>query len=176
MNRNLAIVLTLNGSLFVFGGLFALASRAQTPPTAQPVASKEADASIDQQIAMMRSDLRSNRKQVVAANMKLTEAEAEKFWPIYDQYVNELVKINDAKYALIKEYLQSSNLTDAQADTLSKRWLDVDSSVSQLRLKYIPKFRSALSAKGTAMFYQIDRRVQMMIDLQLASALPLIQP
>ena len=176
MNRNLAIVLTVNGSLLVFGALFTPASRSQTTPTAQPVASKEADASIDQQIAMMRSDLRSNRKQVVAANMKLTEAEAEKFWPIYDQYVNELVKINDAKYALIKEYLQSSNLTDAQADTLSKRWLDVDSSVSQLRLKYIPKFRSALSAKGTAMFYQIDRRVQMMIDLQLASALPLIQP
>jgi len=173
MNRNLAIVLTLNGSLFVFGALFAPASRAQTMQT---VASNEADASIDQQIAMMRSDLRSNRKQVIAANMKLTEAEAEKFWPIYDQYVNELVKINDGKYALIKEYLQSSNLTDAQADTLSKRWLDVDSSVSQLRLKYIPKFRSALSAKGTAMFYQIDRRVQMMIDLQLASALPLIQP
>ena len=176
MNRNLAIVVTLNGSLFVFGALFAPASRAQTTPTARPVASKEADASIDQEIAMMRSDLRSNRKQVVAANMKLTDAEAEKFWPIYDQYVNELVKINDAKYALIKEYLQSSNLTDAQADTLSKRWLDVDSSVSQLRLKYIPKFRSALSAKGTAMFYQIDRRVQMIIDLQLASALPLIQP
>jgi len=176
MNRNLAIVLTLTASLFVSGALLAPASRAQATPTARPVASKEADASIDQEIALMRSDLRSNRKQVVAANMKLTDAEAEKFWPIYDQYVNELVKINDAKYALIKEYLQSSNLTDAQADTLSKRWLDVDSSVAQLRLKYIPTFRSALSAKGTAMFYQIDRRVQMMIDLQLASALPLIQP
>jgi hypothetical protein len=69
MNRNLAIFLTLNGSLFVFSALFAPASRAQTTPTAQPAASKEADASIDQQIAMMRSDLRSNRKQVVAANM-----------------------------------------------------------------------------------------------------------
>jgi hypothetical protein len=52
----------------------------------------------------------------------------------------------------------------------------VDASVAQLRLKYIPIFRKALSAKGTAMFYQIDRRVQMMIDLQLASAIPLIQP
>ena len=175
MDKNLAIVLTLNGSLLVFGALFAPASRAQTTQTAQPAASKEADASIDQEIAMMRSDLRSNRKQVIAANMKLTDAEAEKFWPIYDQYVNELVKINNAKYALIKEYLQSSNLTDAQADTLSKRWLDVDSSVAQLRLKYIPKFRSALSAKGTAMFYQIDRRVQMMIDLQLSSSLPLVE-
>jgi hypothetical protein len=176
MSKSLATVLMLSGSLFACGLLCAPAARAQATQTAQPVASKEADSSIDQEIAMIRSDLRSNRKQVVAANMKLTDAEAEKFWPIYDQYVNELVKINDAKYALIKEYLQSSNLSDTQADTLSKRWLDVDSSVVQLRLKYIPRFRQTLSAKSTAMFYQIDRRVQMMIDLQLASAIPLIQP
>jgi len=176
MIKHLAVVLMLGGSLFAARMFFAPAAGAQATQAAQPVANKEADSSIDQEIAMMRSDLRSNRKQVIAVNMKLTEAEAEKFWPIYEQYVNELVKINDAKYALIKEYLQSSNLSDAQADTLAKRWLDVDASVAQLRLKYIPIFRKALSAKGTAMFYQIDRRVQMMIDLQLASAIPLIQP
>jgi hypothetical protein len=176
MIKHLAGILMLSGSLFAAGTFLAPAADAQATQAAQPVASKEADSSIDQEIAMLRSDLRSNRKQVIAANMKLSEAEAEKFWPIYDQYVNELVKINDAKYALIKEYLQSSNLSDAQADTLSKRWLDVDASVAQLRLKFIPIFRKALSAKGTAMFYQLDRRVQMMIDLQLASAIPLIQP
>jgi hypothetical protein len=144
--------------------------------SAQPVASRATPASIDEDIAMLRSDLRSTRKQVIAANMKLTGTEAEKFWPIYDQYVSELVRINDAKYALIKEYLQSSNMTEEQADGISKRWVDVDASVVQLRLKYIPIFRKALSAKGTAMFFQIDRRVQMMIDLQLASSIPLIQP
>ena len=108
--------------------------------------------------------------------MKLTDTEAEKFWPTYDQYVNELVGINDAKYALIKEYLQSTNMTEEQADGLSRRWLAVDESVVQLRLKYIPIFRKALSARGTALFFQIDRRVQMMIDLQLASSLPLVEP
>jgi hypothetical protein len=76
----------------------------------------------------------------------------------------------------MKEYLQSGNLTEEQTDSLSKRWLAVDESVVQLRLKYIPIFRKGLSAKSTAMFFQIDRRVQMMIDLQLASSLPLIQP
>ena len=125
---------------------------------------------------MLRSDLRSNRKQVVAANMKLTDVEAEKFWPIYEQYVNELVAINNAKYAIIKEYLQNTNMTEEQADGLSKRWIEVDAQVVQLRLKYIPIFRRSMSAKGTAMFFQIDRRVQMMIDLQLASSIPLIQP
>ena len=124
----------------------------------------------------MRSELRANRKKVIAANMKLTPDEARWFWPTYNQYVDELVKINKAKYDLIKEYLENTNMTDEQADSLSKRWVEVDESVVQLRLKYIPIFRKILSAKGTAMFFQLDRRVQMMIDLQLASSLPLIQP
>jgi len=168
-----ATLLVVSGALFFGEAMFAQNRGAQT---AQPVSSRGSATSIDEEIAMLRSDLRSNRKQVVAANMKLTDTEAERFWPIYEQYINELVRINDRKYALIKEYLQSSNITEEQADAISKRWVDVDASVVQLRLKYIPIFRRALSAKGTAMFFQIDRRVQMMIDLQLASAIPLIQP
>ena len=170
-NKSTAAALMLGGLLFVGEAIFAQNLAAQT---AQPVSNN--GASIDQEIAMLRSDLRSTRKQVVAANMKLSDTEAEKFWPTYDQYVAELVKINDAKYALMKEYVQSGNMTEEQADALSKRWLAVDESVVQLRLKYIPIFRKALSARGTAMFFQIDRRVQMMIDLQLASSLPLIEP
>src|SRR5215471_9261127 len=173
IKKSTTAALMLSGFLSASQSLFAQNNAAQT---AQPVASPESPASIDEEIAMLRSDLRSNRKQVIAANMKLTDTEAEKFWPIYEQYVNELVKINNAKYALIKEYLQSANMTEEQTDTLAKRWVDVDASVVQLRLKYIPIFRRVLSAKGTALFFQIDRRVQMMIDLQLASSLPLIQP
>ncbi len=69
-------------------------------------------------------------------------------------------QINNAKYDLIKEYLQNENMTDEQANTLPKRWEEVDESVVQLRLKYIPVFRKVLSAKGAAMFFQLDRRVQ----------------
>jgi hypothetical protein len=173
IRKKMVAVLVL--SEFLFAGEALIAQNAAAQAT-QTVASRENASSVDQEIAMLRSDLRSTRKQVIAANMKLTDAEAEKFWPTYDQYVSELVKINDAKYALIKEYLQNTNMTDEQADSLSKRWLAVDESVLQLRLKYIPIFRTALSAKGTAQFFQLDRRVQMMIDLQLLGSIPLIQP
>src|SRR5271165_5614247 len=89
----------------------------------------------DQDIAMLRKNLRSQRKQIIAANMKLTDAEAEKFWPLYDQYVSDLVKNNNAKYELIKQYVQAEgNLTDAQADSAVKQWIGVDESVSELRL------------------------------------------
>ena len=131
----------------------------------------------DSDIQMLRTNLRSQRKQVVAANMQLTPAEAEKFWPIYDQYIAELVKNNNMKYDLIKQYVQlQGNLSNEQADTAVKQWIQVDESVAQLRLKYVPLFRNVLSAKSTAQFYQVDRRIQLMIDLQLASALPVIEP
>ena len=166
-------VLLLSGFLFVGKASFAQNGAAHT---AQPLADRVTPATLDEEIALMRSDLRSNRKKVIAANMKFAPDEAHWFWPTYEQYVNELVNMNNAKYALIKEYLQNENMTDEQADSLSKRWIDVDAAVVQLRLKYVPIFRKVLSAKSTAMFFQLDRRVQLMIDLQLASSIPLIQP
>ena len=67
-------------------------------------------------------------------------------------------------------------MTDAEADNSLGKWIDVDESVGQLRPKYIAIFRNLLSAKKTALFFQLDRQIQMLIDLQLVSALPLVEP
>jgi hypothetical protein len=109
--------------------------------------------------------------------MNLSDSEAEKFWPVYEQYVSDLVKLNGTKYALIKQYIQTKGaLTDTEAEAAVNQWVSIDQSVGELRKKYIPLFRKVLTAKNTALFYQLDRRVQMMIDLQLASSIPMIQP
>ena len=129
-----------------------------------------------QEIELMRKDIRSMRKQLIAANLKLTDDQATKFWPVYDQYIVELVKVNNTKYDLLKEYFDSyGTLTPEQADSMTKRLLDLDVSVAQLRQKYQPIVRAVLPAKETATFFQLDRRVAMMIDLQLASQIPLVQ-
>jgi hypothetical protein len=130
----------------------------------------------DQDLQLLRKDLRSMKKQLVAANMQLTDAEAEKFWPIYDQYSAETAKNYDARYALIKDYAANfSNMTDAQAQTLSKRSADIDGAMIQLRQKYLPLFGKAIPGKKTALFFQIDRRLALIMDLQLASEIPLVQ-
>ena len=131
----------------------------------------------DEDIQLMRKDIRSQRKQIIAANLKLTDAEAEKFWPVYEQYISDLVNINGTKYALIKRYVETAGaLTDTEAETSTSQWVGVDQSVAELRKRYIPIFRKVLSPKNTALFYQLDRRVQLLIDLQLASSLPMIEP
>jgi Spy/CpxP family protein refolding chaperone len=154
--------------------LSAPKTKAQAAAAQQPSAS--AQQGIDQDVKLLREDLRAKKKKLVAANLQLTPDQATKFWPVYDQYTAELVKINDQKYALIKEYADTwGTMTDDQATSLIKRSLAVDEQVAQLRIKYIPIFNKVVPGKTTATFFQIDRRVVAMIDLQLGSQLPLVQ-
>ena len=143
---------------------------------AQSSASKDSPTVTDQDIQLLRQDLRSKKKQLVAANLTLTDAEATKFWPVYDQYAAEMTKVGDQKYALIKEYAQNyGSLTDAQAKSLIDRSLALDESIAQLRIKYAPIISSVLPGTKTATFFQIDRRIISLIDLQLGSQIPLVQ-
>ncbi len=153
------------------------AQEASAPATAQRTPSEAPRPISDDDIQLLRKDIRAQRKQLIAANLPLTPAEAEKFWPVYDQYVAELVSNNDKKYALIKQFVQTGGvLTDAQAEAAVNQWVAVDESVAALRLKYIPIFRKVLSAKNEALYYQLDRRVQLMIDLQLMALIPMVEP
>jgi hypothetical protein len=158
----------------VFGTSRVVAQDAASQPAAAAAGSAEAFA--DQQMALLRRDIRSIKKQLIAANLTLTESEATKFWPVYEQYSVELRKINDTRAALIKEYADGyGSLTDEQADSLIRRWLDTDIASSELRQKYVPIFRKVLPGKKAATFFQLDRRISMMIDLQITSQLPLVQ-
>jgi hypothetical protein len=135
------------------------------------------DKAADDAVQLLRQDIRSERKQLVAANLPLTDTEATKFWPVYDRYTAEMTKLGDSRYALVKEYAQNySALTDAQAGTLIKRFLASDEAVAQLRTKWIGEFEKVISSKKTAMYFQIDRRLGMLIDLQIASEIPLVRP
>jgi hypothetical protein len=143
---------------------------------AQATASKDTQTVSDQDVNLLRQDLRSKKKQLIAANLTLTDAESTKFWPVYDQFSAEMTQLGDQKLALIKEYAQNfGSLTDAQALSLINRSLALDEAVSQLRIKYVPIVNKVLPGTKTATFFQMERRVGTLIDLQIASLIPLVQ-
>jgi Spy/CpxP family protein refolding chaperone len=171
MKKPLLAVLALSGAMLL----------SHSPAIAQdggaPAAGQSTQSSIDQDILLLRKDIRSQKKQLIAANLPLTDTEAQKFWPLYDQYTEAMVSINNDKYALIKEYAQNySNMTDAQADDWIQRLLKIDVGVANLRQQYWSKFRGVLPAKKTALYEQIERHAQMLIDVQLGAQIPLVQP
>jgi Spy/CpxP family protein refolding chaperone len=174
MKKSLLTVLALGGAVMLSQSSASPAFAQDAPAQAAPAGSA---GSVDQDIDMLRKDIRSQKKQIIAANITLTDAEAQKFWPVYDQYTAALVQVNNDKYALIKEYADSyGTMTDAQADDWTKRMLQLDANVAAVRLKFQPAFRKVLSAKKTALYEQVERKTQMLIDVQLALQIPLVQP
>jgi len=143
-------------------------------PSAQAGAGPSNSAS-DQNIEMLRKDLRAQRKQITAQNVNLTADEAVKFWPIFDQYRQEAIKPNDARWALIKDYATNYNtMTDAQAQDYIKRSTEIEQQLIALRMKYVAVFEKVISPKKTALWYQIDHRIDLLISLQLSSQIPVV--
>ena len=170
MRKNISAVLSLSFVLAISTSI----AYAQQAASERKVS---ADQVADDTVQLMRQDIRSERKKIVAANLPLTETEAVKFWPAYDRYVVEHSKIYDIRYALLKEYAQNYNtMTEEQANSFIKRWTASEEQMAQLRLKWMPEFEKVISPKKTAMFYQIDRRLGLMVELQLSSQIPLVKP
>lgn len=170
MVKTLTVLIVLASAYFPYYRQTTAQGQASAQPTAK------AKSSIDQDIKLLREDIRSQKKQLIAANLKLTADQATKFWPMYDQYTAELSKIGDQKTALIREYAdQWGTMTDEQASSLAKRSLALDEQIAQLRLKYMPVFSQVVPGQVVATFFQLDRRFQALLDIQLASQIPLVQ-
>jgi hypothetical protein len=128
----------------------------------------------DEDIALLRKDLRAMKMQVIGQNMSLSEDEGQKFWPIYNHYVRDLQVVNDQKYALLKQYAEMwATMSDQDAMIYVRHWLEVDGQAQALRLQYVPTVNQVLPGRKAATFFQLDRRLNMIIDLQLFSQIPL---
>jgi Spy/CpxP family protein refolding chaperone len=176
MNQKKCLVITL----MVIALAAANSALAQNSSSAKKDAANSSTADDSSQpksgdfIELLRKDVRSQKKQLIAENMDLSDAEAEKFWPVYDQYAAELSRIFDTKIALLNDYANNySSMTGEQAENYIRKRAEVEQSIMQLRLKYMPTFRKVLSGRETALFYQLDWRLGLAIDVELVQV-PLI--
>jgi hypothetical protein len=125
---------------------------------------------------LLRRDVGSMKKELIAANLTLTDSESTRLWQVYEQYSADMSKINDTRTAILKEYSQEyDTLTDDQADNLIRRWLETDIEQAKLLQQFAGIFRKVLPGKKAATFLQLERRISMMMDVQLTSELPLAQ-
>jgi hypothetical protein len=154
------------------GGMAGVGSAAQGQQvTVQRVISPTVT---DEDIALLRKDLRAMKMQVIGQNMSLSDTEGQKFWPIYNHYVKDLQEVNNQKYALLKQYAEMwATMTDQDALIYVRHWLEADGQAQALRLKYVPVVSQVLPGRKAATFFQLDRRLNMIIDLQLFSQIPL---
>jgi len=129
----------------------------------------------DTDIQLLRSDLQSDKNQVIADTMQFTEAESTAFWPVYRDYARDQQVIGDDRVQLIKDYAKNyDSLDDNKARDMVQRMINIEDRTLNLREDYWPKFMKALGAKRAAKFYQVDNRITLIINVQLSANIPLI--
>ena len=129
----------------------------------------------DTDIQLLRSDLQSGKNRVIADTMKFNDSESAAFWPVYRDYARDQQAIGDERLQLITDYAKHiETMDDAKAKEMSQRMMNIEAKVVNLRRDYWPKFEKALGAKRAAKFYQVDNRLSLMINVQLASEIPLV--
>jgi hypothetical protein len=122
---------------------------------------------------VVREGMQANKTTLVGTAMDLNDKDAAAFWPIYRQYEYERSRLDDMRVEVIKEYTEKyPDLTDAEAKTMADRTLDCDSRTAALKKKYYKKFNKQLPALTVTKFFQLERRIDLMMDMKVEAALP----
>ena len=126
------------------------------------------------EIELTRAAIQVRRQALVTAAMDLQASEADIFWPLYREYRIAMAKVNDRFSKLVVTYLdQYDELTDAEAARIMDEYLGIERARTGVKAKYMPRFREKLPARKVARFFQVDNKLDAVLNAELASVIPL---
>lgn len=161
----------LVSAMTLFLALGLAAQEKQAKDTAE---SKELN--LQAYVQLLRSDLKASKRALIKESMQLDDKQAEAFWPIYNQYDAEQTKLCDQKLALIQQYAHDFMImNDQKADQLAQQAMQIDEQRFALRKKYNDLLKKFLPTVLVVRFFQLENQIQLIVDLQIASNLPIIE-
>ena len=129
---------------------------------------------VDDFIQLLKSDVQKDKTTIITQVMKFTDDQSKVFWPIYNDYSNELMKLSDKRVANIKDFAANyDSLKEEKANQLMENAFSFQSDRLDLNEKYYNKFADALGAIVAAKYMQLEYEIQLIIDLSVNSSLPL---
>jgi hypothetical protein len=176
-NKPVVLLLILMLLVFIPAAVGQENSQATKPEKQTPgsVAADTQEKNVQEYIELLRENVRQEKAELMGAMMQLSADDAAKFWPIYAEYNAELTKVNDLRVANIEEYSSTYNqMTDEKADELITNAMQYQKLRSELLAKYYGRVKDSLGAITAARFAQVENQLLMIIDLQIASSLPLV--
>jgi DNA-directed RNA polymerase subunit F len=160
MNVKSKVTLVLVGFVVVLAWVFSVSAQEKPADNMQVVLEK----------------IRADKKLLVAENMQFTEAEAKAFWPVYDQYQNELFLLRTRTAKLIKDYVDAyEKMNNDTAKKLLDELMSIEALGPKLRQTYLPKFRKVLPEVKVVRYYQIENKINAALMYELAANIPLMK-
>jgi Spy/CpxP family protein refolding chaperone len=164
----------------LFSTSFAAAALTATLMLTAPAASQAQEPTTDQIkmiIEAARSEMRASREALVAANLELTAAEADKFWPLYREYNTKKASLGDERLKIIMDYAEAyPDVSDAVAKGLVDRSVKNSKAFDKLRYGYVDKLGKVLPASKLMRFLQIESRIDNLIELKIQQGVPVVDP
>jgi hypothetical protein len=125
---------------------------------------------------LVKEKIRTDKKLFIATNMQMTEAEAKAFWPVYEAYQAELAKLREREIKLIEKFAANyETMSDDVAKSLLDDSLSIDSDHQKVRQSYLSKFRGVLPDKNVARYYQLESKIDAVLEYEMARRIPLVQ-
>ena len=130
---------------------------------------------IDDYIEIARDVLNTEKKAAVAEAMQLSEDESAPFWELYNEYNLEANKVHNQRIALIKDFANNyESLPDEKADELWSSFISYQQQLLKLKKSYYKKFKKIISPGKAARYFQIENKIEALINASLAAEIPLI--
>jgi hypothetical protein len=127
-------------------------------------------------IALLRSDVQAKKVDIIRQNITLTDEQANKFWPLQRSYEDDLSKLGDDRVNVIRDYAKNwDNLSDSTAKDLGNRLLDYQKKRVDLRKKYFDRISKEITPTVAAKFFQVEVQLEDLLDLEIASSVPLVK-
>jgi hypothetical protein len=126
-------------------------------------------------VALLRQDLQKNKMEVISSEMQFTKVEEDAFWPVYREYAAAQNKISAKRLDIIHEYARNiENLNSAKAHDLTLGMMSIEEDYLALKKNYLPSFEKVIGEKRAAKFFQVDNRLSLLVNIQLAGQIPVI--
>ena len=130
----------------------------------------------DDYIELARDILKTEKKSAIAEGMILTDAEIAPFWDLYNEYNSKLSQTQNQRVALIKDYAQNyETMTDDKADEIMQSYFKYQQDITKLKKSYYVRFKKILPKAKAARYFQLENKIQAMVDAELAMQIPLVE-
>lgn len=161
----------MNAKIFTRTALLLAVAASLLALPAQPATAQTAT----DEIEALRGLLKADRKVVIAEAMQLTDAESAAFWPLYREYRAQMDKLGDGIVKLVLEYADAyPSVPEDRAAKLLKNYLALEKDLVSVRAKHLKKIAKVLPASKVLRFAQLENRLDLVLRLQMASAVPLV--
>jgi len=128
------------------------------------------------EIELTRAVIQTERQAIVAANLGLTNEEGQRFWPLFREYRNDVARVGDRAVNMINTYAENyQNLSEDTAEWMLKEFVEIEKAKATVRETWVPRFREVLSSVKLARFFQIENKLDAIVNYDLSESIPLIQ-